>query len=86
MRAGARQVQGTLQPALEAEKQHLFANVLLRQGKFDEAVALLRNWRGPTDWMAYAQFNLGVMAAARPRWSPAVDALAEQLHGAGIRT
>ena len=55
-----RQVQGTLQPALEAEKQHLFANILLREGKFDEAVTLLRNWRGPTDWMAYAQFNLGV--------------------------
>jgi hypothetical protein len=55
-----RQVQGALQPALEAEKQHLFANILLREGKFDEAVALLRNWRGPTDWMAYAQFNLGV--------------------------
>jgi hypothetical protein len=55
-----RQVQGTLQPALEAEKQHLFANILLRQGKFDEAVMQLRSWRGPTDWMAYAQFNLGV--------------------------
>jgi tetratricopeptide (TPR) repeat protein len=55
-----RQVQGTLQPALEAERQHLFANILLRQGKFDEAVVQLRSWRGPTDWMAYAQFNLGV--------------------------
>jgi hypothetical protein len=55
-----RKVQGTLQPALEAERQHLFANILLRQGKFDEAVVQLRSWRGPTDWMAYAQFNLGV--------------------------
>lgn len=55
-----RQVQGKLSPALEAEKQHLFANVLLRQGKFDEAVQLLRGWKGPLDWMAYAQFNLGV--------------------------
>jgi hypothetical protein len=55
-----RQVQGTLPTQLEAEKQHLFANVLLRQGRFDEAAALLRNWKGPRDWMAYAQFNLGV--------------------------
>jgi tetratricopeptide (TPR) repeat protein len=55
-----RKVQGTLSPALEAERQHLFANILLRQGKFDEAVVQLRSWRGPTDWMAYAQFNLGV--------------------------
>ena len=55
-----RQVQGQLAPALEAEKQHMFANVLMRQGKFDEAVKLLRGWKGPPDWMAYAQFNLGV--------------------------
>lgn len=55
-----RQVQGTLPPALDAEKQHLFANILLRQGRFDEAVQLLRGWQGPPDWMAYAAFNLGV--------------------------
>ena len=55
-----KQVQGKLPPALEAEKQHLYANILLRLGRFDEAVALLKNWRGPADWMAYAQFNLGV--------------------------
>jgi hypothetical protein len=55
-----RQVQGQLAPELEAEKQHLFANVLLRQGRFEEAVQLLRGWKGPPDWMAYAQFNLGV--------------------------
>jgi lipopolysaccharide biosynthesis regulator YciM len=55
-----REVQGQLPPQLEAEKQHLFANVLLRQGRFDAAARLLRNWKGPPDWMAYAQFNLGV--------------------------
>ncbi len=55
-----RQVQGRLPTQLEAEKQHLHANVLLRLGRFDEAVTLLKNWRGPADWMAYAQFNLGV--------------------------
>ena len=55
-----KQVQGKLPTALEAEKEHLHANILLRLGRFDEAVALLKNWRGPTDWMAYAQFNLGV--------------------------
>src|SRR6185312_3148668 len=55
-----KQVQGKLPTALEAEKEHLHANILLRLGRFDEAVALLKSWRGPTDWMAYAQFNLGV--------------------------
>jgi hypothetical protein len=55
-----KQVQGRLPTALEAEKQHLYANILLRLGRFDEAVAMLKNWQGPADWMAYAQFNLGV--------------------------
>ncbi|MEJ1962488.1 MAG: hypothetical protein WDO56_13480 [Gammaproteobacteria bacterium] len=55
-----RKVQGRLPEQLEAEKQHLFANILLRQGHFEEAASLLANWKGPADWMAYAQFNLGV--------------------------
>jgi hypothetical protein len=54
------QVQGRLPRELEAEKQHLFANILLRQGRFAEAANLLQNWKGPADWTAYAQFNLGV--------------------------
>ena len=55
-----RQVKGRLPTNLEAEKQHLFANILLRQGRFQEAEGLLQAWKGPADWMAYAQFNLGV--------------------------
>src|SRR5689334_18927311 len=55
-----RKVQGRLPEQLDAEKQHLFANILLRQGHFEEAAGLLTNWKGPADWMAYAQFNLGV--------------------------
>lgn len=55
-----RQVQGKLPPQLDAERQHLLANIVLRQGRFDEAAQLLRGWQGPVDWMAYAQFNLGV--------------------------
>lgn len=55
-----RGISGVLQPDLEAERQHLFANVLMRQGKFSEAEAVLRNWQGPDLWTAYARFNLGV--------------------------
>jgi len=55
-----RKVQGRLPVQLEAEKQHLLANILLRQGRFQEAEGLLATWKGPPDWMAYAQFNLGV--------------------------
>jgi hypothetical protein len=55
-----RQVTMTLPAALEAEKVHLLANIYLRQGRFDEAVTLLQGWKGPADWVAYAEFNLGV--------------------------
>jgi hypothetical protein len=55
-----KQVSSRLPTQLEAEKNHLYANILLRLGRFDAAESLLRNWRGPADWMAYAQFNLGV--------------------------
>jgi TolA-binding protein len=55
-----RQVQGKLPAQLDAQRTHLLANVLLRQGRFDEAVQLLKDWHGSPDWVAYAQFNLGV--------------------------
>jgi len=72
------QVQGRLPRQLEAEKLHLHANILLRLGRFDEAVALLRNWHGPADWMAYAQFNLGV-ALVRQNKLAAADAFLTQV-------
>jgi hypothetical protein len=55
-----RQVQGTLPAGLDAEREHLLANILLRQGRFDAAIQLLNGWKGPPEWMAYARFNLGV--------------------------
>ena len=72
------QVQGKLPTAEEAEKQHLHANILLRLGRFDEAVALLRNWKGPADWMAYAQFNVGV-ALVRENKLAEADAFLKQV-------
>ncbi len=59
--AALRKINGKLSPELEAEKEHLFANVLMHEGKFDEAIRVLTAWRGPQqDWTAYARFNLGV--------------------------
>jgi len=55
-----RQVQGKLPPQLDAEREHLLANVLIREGRYPDAVQMLESWKGPRDWMAYAQFNLGV--------------------------
>jgi hypothetical protein len=53
-------IQGSLGPELDAERTHLLVNALMRQQRFDAAIALLANWHGPPDWMAYAGFNLGV--------------------------
>src|SRR3984957_18612597 len=68
-----RQVQGHLPLQQEAQKGHLLANALLRQGHFDEAIALLKAFKGPPDWLAFAQFNLGV-ALVRQQRMPEADA------------
>jgi hypothetical protein len=53
-------IDGRLPGALEPERMHLRANVLMRQERFAEAARLLNGWDGPADWAAYARFNLGV--------------------------
>jgi len=55
-----RRINGRMSPELEAQKEHLFANVLMHEGKFDEAIQLLARSRGVGGWYAYARFNLGV--------------------------
>jgi hypothetical protein len=74
-----RQVDAKLSTQLEAEKQHLFANVLLRRGRFAEAEALLRDWDGPPDWLAYARYNMGVALVRQGR----VDDAARFLNNVG---
>jgi hypothetical protein len=55
-----RKVNGRMSPDYEAQKELLLANVLMHQGKYDEAIGLLSEWRGGPIWSAYARFNLGV--------------------------
>ena len=55
-----RKVNGRMSPDYEAQKELLLANVLMHQGKYDEAIDLLSGWRGGQVWSAYARFNLGV--------------------------
>jgi hypothetical protein len=66
-----RKVQGKLSPELEAQKAHLYANVLMYQGKFDEAIQQLVMWKGSPAWSAYARFNLGVALVRQKRLSDA---------------
>ncbi len=53
-------IQGRLSPELEAQKEHLLANVFMHEGKFAEAERVLLAARGSPAWLAYARFNLGV--------------------------
>jgi tetratricopeptide (TPR) repeat protein len=71
-----RKIQGKLSPELEAQKEHLFANVLMYEGKYDEAIRLLTSWKGtsPT-WTAYVRFNLGVALVRENRLSDAAPFL-----------
>ena len=67
-----RQVHGQLPTQQESQRIHLLANALLRQGHFDEAIALLKGFNGPPDWLAFARFNLGV-ALVRQNRMPEAD-------------
>lgn len=58
--AALRKINGRMSPDLEAQKELLFGNVLMYEGRFDEAIRLLSGWRGGPVWSAYARFNLGV--------------------------
>jgi lipopolysaccharide biosynthesis regulator YciM len=71
--AALRQVQGELPAQQQAQRIHLLANALLRQGHFDEAIALLKGFSGPPDWLAFARFNLGI-ALVRQNRLPEADA------------
>jgi hypothetical protein len=64
-------IQGKLSPELEAQKVQLYANVLMYQGKFDEAIRLLVLWKGSPTWSAYARFNLGVALVRQKRLADA---------------
>jgi len=66
-----RKVQGKLSPELQSQKEHLFANVLMHRGKFDEAIQLLSTQKGAPAWTAYARFNLGVALVRTHRLSDA---------------
>src|SRR5260370_26967499 len=69
--AALRKVNGRMSPELEAQKELLFGNVLMHEGRYDEAIRLLSSWRGPWIWSAYARFNLGVALVRNGRLNDA---------------
>ncbi len=68
-------VQRVLSPALRAELHNLLAQVLINQGRYDEAITLLKDPAAPPDWQAYAQFNLGVALVRAGRLPEAAQIL-----------
>lgn len=64
-------INGRMSAELEAQREHLYANVLMRQGRFDEAIRLLATARGSSIWTAYAKFNLGVALVRKDRLAQA---------------
>ncbi len=74
-------IQGQLPRALDDERQMLFANVLMNQGRFDEAISALQALDNTTNkalsesWLAYARFNLGVALVRQQRMDEAVALL-----------
>ena len=64
-------INGRMSPELESQKELLLGNVLIHQGKYDEAIRLLSTWRGTFSWSAYARFNLGVALARSNRLADA---------------
>src|SRR3977135_2872383 len=70
-----RQGSGQINPPTSAERYMLLAQLMMRQGRYDDAIAALGNWHGAPDWTAYAQFNLGVALVRRERLADAIQYL-----------
>lgn len=59
--AALARVSAELPEDLEPDRQMLYAQVLMDQGRFEEALVALQSWRRPRDaWIGYAKFNIGV--------------------------
>ena len=67
-----RQVSDKIDPRISAERYMLLAQLMMRQERYDDAIAVLSNWHGPPDWTAYAQFNLGVALVRKDRLADAI--------------
>jgi hypothetical protein len=70
-----RKVSDKIDKRINAERYMLLAQLLMRQGRYDDAITLLRAWRGAPSWTAYANFNLGVALVRLDRLDDAIPFL-----------
>jgi hypothetical protein len=69
------EVSDKIDQRINAERYMLLAQLMMREGRYDDAIAALGKWRGAPDWTAYAQFNLGVALVRRDRLAEAITHL-----------
>jgi hypothetical protein len=72
-------IKGALPDPLEGERHLLLAQVLMYQGRYDEAIRVLEAWHSDDDSASYAKFNLGVALVRQDR----LDAALPFLDGVG---
>jgi len=73
-------IQGKLPKGIEDERYMMQAQLLIKSGEHDKAIALLQDWKGKNEWASYARFNLGVAMVRSGRVDGAasiLDALGE---------
>ncbi len=70
-----RQVTDKVDPRISAERTMLLAQIMMREGRYDDAISVLSAWRGAPSWTAYAQFNLGVALVRKDRLDAAIPFL-----------
>jgi len=68
-------VSDKIQPRINAERYMLLAQLMLRENRYDDAIAALSAWHGAPDWTAYAQYNLGVALVRKGRLQDAIPHL-----------
>jgi hypothetical protein len=71
-------IEGELPGDIEPQRQMLTAQVLMEQGRFDEALAYLEARRRPRDeWVGYTKYNIGVALVRLGRVEEGTQVLAE---------
>jgi Tetratricopeptide repeat len=68
-------IKGSLPAPLEGERLLLHAQVLMYQGRYEEAIHLLEAWKPADDSASYARFNLGVALVRENRLEDAATLL-----------
>ncbi len=68
-------IEAEMPEPFEAERHMLQAQLLIDNAQYEEAIALLGDWRGRDAWANYAKFNLGVAMVRSGRVNEAADIL-----------